>query len=190
MRLRLAEPRDGDGIAQIYGPMVETTPISFEVDPPSGDEMATRVAATLPDHPWLVADSDDRVVGYAYAHRFHPRAAYDWTVETSIYVDPGRWKRGTGRQLYTALLAILRAQGYRRAVALVALPNPASVRLHEATGFVPVGVYHRVGWKFGAWHDVGVWELDLAAAGSEPTGPIPVTALGPGVLEAALAAPA
>lgn len=184
--MRLAETRDGDAIARIYAPMVATTPISFEVDPPSGEQMAARVSGTLPDHPWLVAESDG-VVGYAYAHRFHPRAAYDWTVETSIYVDPTHWRQGGGRRLYTALLAVLRAQGYRRAIALVTLPNPASVHLHEGMGFGPVGVYHRVGWKFGAWHDVGLWELDLGAGGGDPAAPIPVTDLAPGVLAAALA---
>jgi L-amino acid N-acyltransferase YncA len=190
MRLRVAGPADGDAIAGIYGPMVATTAVSFELDPPTAGDMAARVAETLPDHPWLAADSDDGVIGYAYAHGFHVRAAYDWSVETSVYVHPGHWRSGVGRSLYTALTAILREQGYCRAVAGVTLPNPASVRLHERTGFRPVGVYHRIGWKLGAWHDVGMWELDLRPGPSPPTGPTPFADLAPRFLLETLGRPA
>jgi len=186
MRLRVADPADGDAIAGIYGPMVAATAVSFELDPPTGQAMADRVAATLPDHPWLVADGGDGVIGYAYAHRFHPRAAYDWSVETSVYVDPARWRRGAGGALYAALFALLRAQGYRRAVALVALPNPASVHLHERAGFRPVGVYHRIGWKLGAWHDVGLWETDLRPDEGPPEAPTAFRDLPPAFVAATL----
>ena len=177
MKVRLARPGDGDALAAIYGPMVATTAVSFELDPPSGAEMARRMASTLPAYPWLVMDAGDAVVGYAYAHRFHERAAYDWTVETSVYVDAGTRGRGVGRALYTALVSALVAQGYRRALAGIALPNPASVRLHESVGFRHVGDYRGVGWKFGAWHDVGMWELDLQPGGGPPSTPVPIDAL-------------
>jgi phosphinothricin acetyltransferase len=190
MRLRVADPEDGDALAGIYGPMVATTAVSFELDPPSGTEMGERVADTLPDHPWLVADTDDGVVGYAYAHRFHLRAAYDWSVETSVYVHPDHWRAGVGRSLYGGLIAILREQGYCRAVAGVTLPNPASVRLHERAGFRPVGVYHRIGWKLGGWHDVGMWELDLRPEPRPPTAPTAFRRLSPRFLATTLATPA
>jgi L-amino acid N-acyltransferase YncA len=177
MRVRLARPGDGDALAAIYGPMVATTAVTFELEPPSGAEMARRVAATLPAHPWLVMEAGPGVIGYAYAHRFHERAAYDWAVETSVYVDAAERGHGVGRSLYAALITVLRAQGYQRAVAGIALPNPASVALHEAAGFQSVGVYHRVGWKHGAWHDVGMWAFDLGPADDAPSPPTPLSAV-------------
>ena len=182
MRVRLARPEDGDALAAIYAPWVAETAVSFEAEPPSGEEMAGRVASTLPSHPWLVMDAEQGVIGYAYAHRFHERAAYDWSVETSIYLGTDARGRGVGRQLYTALLGILRAQGFQRAIGGIALPNPASVRLHESFGFRAVGVYRRVGWKFGEWHDVGMWELDLQRDGAPPGTLITVDALPGGLL--------
>jgi phosphinothricin acetyltransferase len=182
VRVRLAGPGDGDTLAAIYGPVVSGTAISFEVDPPDGAEMARRVAHTLPTHPWLVMDAEPGVVGYAYAHRFHERAAYDWSVETSVYVDERHRGCGVGRSLYRALIAVLGAQGFRRAIAGVALPNAASVRLHESVGFRAVGVYHRVGWKFGSWHDVGMWELELPHDAQLPAPPVAVDRLPSGTL--------
>jgi len=177
MTLRWAAAGDGEALAAIYGPAVTGSVASFELEAPSAAEMARRVGATMPAHPWLVLERTGRVTGFAYAHPFHPRAAYDWSVETSIYVYPDHWRSGAGRALYTALLAILRAQGFCRAVAGVSLPNPASVGLHESMGFRPVGVYHRIGWKFGAWHDVGHWELDLRPDAGAPPPPVIATSL-------------
>ena len=177
MALRWATTDDGDALAAVYGPAVTDSVASFELDPPDGAEMARRVSATMPAHPWLVLERDGAVVGFAYAHRFHGRAAYDWSAETSIYVHPDRWRSGAGRALYAALLAIMREQGLCRAVAGISLPNPGSVGLHEAFGFRPVGVYHRIGWKFGAWHDVGHWELDLQPDATPPSPPVPATSL-------------
>jgi phosphinothricin acetyltransferase len=182
VRVRLARAGDGDALAALYAPMVTETAVTFELEPPSGAEMARRVAATLPSHPWLVIDDETGVLGYAYAHRFHERAAYDWSVETSIYIDASQRGRGVGRSLYTALITVLRAQGYRQAVAGIALPNPASVKLHEAVGFEHVGDYHRVGWKHGAWHDVGMWALDLQPDGGSPSPAVPVGAIPSGLL--------
>ena len=182
MRVRLAGPGDGHALAAIYGPVVTGTAISFEVDPPDGAEMARRVARTLPAHPWLVMDAEPGVVGYAYAHPFHDRAAYDWTVETSVYVGDSHRGCGVGKSLYSALIAVLGAQGFRRAIAGVALPNAASVHLHESVGFRAVGVYHRVGWKLGSWHDVGMWELDLTNDDGAPAAPLAVDRLPSGTL--------
>ena len=183
MPLRLACAADGDALAAIYAPMVATSAASFELIPPTGEDMATRVVETVTRYPWLILEEGGTVVGYAYAHGFHTRAAYDWSVETSIYVHRDRWRTGAGRTLYTALLACLREQGYWRAIAGITLPNPASVGLHERLGFRPIGVYHRIGWKFASWHDVGMWELDLRPDhGAIPAPPTPIGDLDPEVV--------
>jgi phosphinothricin acetyltransferase len=166
MEIRMARPGDAAGIQAIYAPVVAETATSFEYDVPDAAEMARRVASRWPAHPWLVGvDDAERVLGYAYAGAFKDRAAYAWSTEVSVYIHPGAQRRGVGRALYAALFALLRRQGYRRAYAGVTLPNAASVGLHEAVGFVPVGRYERVGWKFGAWHDVGWWQRPLGGRG-------------------------
>ena len=191
MRVRVASDRDGAGLAEIYAPIVAETAISFELDPPGPEEMSRRVGQTLPTHPWLVVDDGGLVVGYAYAHAFAARAAYGWSVETSIYVHRDRRGGGVGRVLYGALLPVLRRQGYRRAVAGATLPNPASVALHEAFGFRSVGVYRRIGWKLGAWHDVGMWQLDLDPLDDgAPERPVPFGELAADVVALMLARPA
>jgi phosphinothricin acetyltransferase len=190
MQIRLATAADAAAVRDIYGPVIETTAISFELVLPSEDEMATRITSRHPAYPWLVAEGDDGqgVIGYAYAGQFKDRAAYDWSVETSVYLAEAARGRGIGRSLYTALLAVLTAQGYRQAMGGIALPNEASVRLHEGAGFTLVGVYRAVGWKFGTWHDVGWWQRPLAAAEGSPHPPIPLTELAPTTLASALRA--
>jgi L-amino acid N-acyltransferase YncA len=169
--LRVATVDDGPGLADIYGPIVRDSAISFETDPPDGAEMARRVAATLPTYPWLIADDDGMVAGYAYGHRFAERTAYGWAVETSIYVHADRRGRGIGRALYGSLLPILGWQGYRRAIAGATIPNPASEAIHAVAGFRRIGMYERIGWKRGAWHDVAWWQLDLGGDDA-PAAPI------------------
>lgn len=186
MQVRLAESRDAAGVQAIYAPIVATTPISFEVEPPSLEEMARRIARTMPAHPWLVALDQGHLAGYAYAGPHRIRAAYRWCVDVSAYVDPDSRRRGVGRSLYTALLAVLELQGYREAFAGIALPNPASVGLHQGLGFVAVGVYRRVGWKLGAWHDVGWWQRSLIASSDEPSEPKTLDRLDHEQLRAAL----
>jgi L-amino acid N-acyltransferase YncA len=190
MHIRVATAADAAAVRAIYGPVIETSAISFELVVPSEDEMASRITGRQPSHPWLVAEGEDGqgVVGYAYAGRFSGRAAYDWSVETSAYIAEAARGRGVGRALYAALLALLTAQGYRQAMAGIALPNEASVRLHEGAGFTPVGVYRAVGWKFGTWHDVGWWQRPLVGADGPPARPTPLTELAPATLEAALRA--
>lgn len=168
--IRDADPqRDAAACAAIYAPYVEGTAISFEAEPPTAEEFAERIATVAERYPWLVAeDADGDVAGYAYASQHHPRAAYRWAVDVAVYVDGSRQRHGTGRRLYEALLERLRELGYRVACAGVTLPNDASVGLHEALGFEPVGVYRRIGWKGGAWHDVGWWQLELLPADAGP----------------------
>ena len=115
----------------------------------------------MPAYPFLVADDGGQVVGYAYAGPHNDRAAYRWSANVSVYVDPSRHRTGIGRSLYRALLALLAAQGYRQAIAGITLPNAGSVGIHEAAGFTIVGIYRQVGWKLGAWHDVSWWQLTL-----------------------------
>lgn len=160
VEIRAATTADAPSIAAIYRPYVEDSVISFEEVAPDAAEIVRRMTAGA--LPWLVAVRDGSVVGYAYAGAHRSRAAYRWGVDVSVYLADGERRRGTGRALYAQLLAVLRDLGYVRAYAGITLPNPASVGLHEAMGFTPVGVYHRVGFKRGAWHDVGWWQLSLS----------------------------
>ena len=169
--IRLATPGDGPALAAIYAPIVAGTATSFEMEPPTADEMASRVAKTLAYAPWLVLDSDGAVQAYAYASRHRERAAYQWSVDVSVYIHERARRQGVGRSLYTSLFALLRLQGFYSAHAGISLPNPASVGLHEALGFQPVGVYRSVGFKRGAWHDVGWWQLPLRERTGTPDPP-------------------
>jgi L-amino acid N-acyltransferase YncA len=127
--------------------------------------MARRIRAA---HEWLVAERDGVVVGYAYGGVHRGRRAYQWTAEVSAYVDRGAQRTGVGRELYAELFKRLRERGFRLLVAGITLPNDASVGIHEALGFEPVGVYKNIGWKAGEWWDVGWWQLDLGAPEGEP----------------------
>lgn len=187
--IRLATPSDGEALASIYAPVVSDTHVSFETDPPTAAEMAERVRTTTERHPWLVCEHDGCVVGYAYATPHEDRPAYRWSVDTSVYVAEGWRRRGVARGCYESLFALLEHLGYGNAYAVVALPNEASVALHEALGFERVGVYRRVGYKDGSWRDVGHWERSLQRLGPEPSAPTPVPeAAGSEPFEAALAA--
>jgi phosphinothricin acetyltransferase len=172
--IRLATDADAAAIASIYAPVVRDTAVSFEMAPPSADVMRQRIRDVLALAPWLVLEEDGAVLGYAYAGSFRTRPAYRFTVETTVYVASGARGRKVGRRLYDELLRRVRLQGFRTAVAGITLPNPASVALHESLGFKPVGVYHKVGFKLGAWHDVGWWELPIGAYDDAPPEPSPL----------------
>jgi L-amino acid N-acyltransferase YncA len=170
--LRLATSADAAAIAEIYRPIVASTPISFELDPPDQHEFERRIEKTLTNHPWLVCENRRRVAGYAYASRHRERSAYQWSVDTSVYVHSDFRRRGVGQALYTSLFRILVAQGYYNAYAGITLPNPGSVGLHESLGFKPLCVYRNVGYKMGAWYDVGWWELALQPVSPTPQIPL------------------
>jgi phosphinothricin acetyltransferase len=159
--IRAATLDDATACAAIYAPYVEHTAITLETEPPASAEMADRITSAIATHAWLVATDHVRVVGYAYAHAFNARQAYDWSCEVSIYLDMGLRRTGTGRALYDTLLERLHARGYRMAVALITLPNQASVGLHRAFGFEDVGVWKNIGWKHGTWHDVALAQLAI-----------------------------
>ena len=163
--LRSATPEDADAIAAIYAPYVRDTAISFETEPPEPREMRARIGSTLVAHPYLVAEREGSVIGYAYSGAFHRRAAYRTTVEVSAYVADDARGTGAGRTLYEALLGELRRRGFHAAIGVIALPNEPSVALHERFGFRHVGTLREVGAKFGSWHDVGWWQLRLNADG-------------------------
>ena len=186
MHLRLAAPADAAAIADIYAPIVESTAISFEEVVPSVDEMRARIENTLRGYPWIVAEDDGVVLGYAYGGRWRERRAYRWSVEVTAYVHSSAQRRGVGRAVYGALFRVLEAQGFRRALAGIALPNDASIALHTAMGMTPVGIYREVGFKFGAWHDVEWFERALAHGGGVPREPIPLANLDPAVAMDAL----
>jgi L-amino acid N-acyltransferase YncA len=173
-RIRLATPADAAEIAGIYRPAVTESVISFELEPPGPAEMARRVARILERTPWLVCEVDGAVLGYAYAGPHRDRPAYQWSVEVSAYVSGDARRMGVARALYASLFAVLAMQGYRNAYAGITLPNVASVALHTAVGFTPVGVFAGVGFKHGAWHDVGWFERPLAPRIASPPTPMPL----------------
>ncbi len=170
--IRLATERDAEQIADIYAPNVTDTVISFEFEPPSADEMRRRIEVTLERYPWLVCERQGRVLGYAYASAHSSRAAYQWSVDVSVYVHEDARRLGVGRALYASLFAALDLQGFYNAYAGATLPNPASVGLHESVGFRRVGVYRGVGYKLGAWHDVVWWHLPLRERVADPDPPV------------------
>lgn len=169
MKLRQVSAEDAEDIAAIYAPIVERTAISFETEVPTSDQMRARIAKAVERHRWLVCeDAHGKVCGYVYAGAFRDRAAYRWSVETTAYVREDCRGKGIGKRLYGALIEDLRALGYCQALAGIALPNAASVALHEGVGFTPVGVYRKVGFKLGTWHDVGWWQLQLREPPASP----------------------
>ena len=185
-RIRFANANDAPSIQAIYAPFCESTTVSFEVRPPSVEEMAGRIERISPQYPWLVCECDGRLAGYVYACAHRERAAYRWSVDVAVYVGPEHHRRGIARALYTSLLAMLREQGYVNAYAGITLPNAASIGVHEAVGFKRLALFPGVGYKFGEWRDVGWWHRELQPPPADPTDPQPIGVLrnSPGVLAA------
>ena len=174
MLVRHADPdRDAGACARIYAPSVTAGVASFEADAPDAEAMGVRIAQTSERYPWLVAELDGTVGGYAYGSPFRTRPAYGWSAEVTVYVDAAHHRRGVGRALYVPLLALLARQGIHEACAGITLPNDASVALHEALGFTQTGLDRRIGFKHGRWWDVGRWQRTLRPHDGPPT------ALGP-----------
>jgi len=170
-RIRLATAADATQVLAIYAPFCRDTPVTFEIEPPSEEEMTRRIVTTLARCPWLVVEDHGEVVGYSYANRFHERPAYRWSVEVTVYVQAGYRREGVGRGLYTSLLGLCTLQGYVNAFGSITLPNEASVALHQSLDFRAVGINRHVGYKCGAWHDVGVWQQMLQAPEEDPAEP-------------------
>ena len=169
MLIRNADPeRDSPACAAIYAPNVADSVASFEAVPPDAAEFARRITVISERYPWLVAEIDGEVAGYAYGSAHRDRAAYRWSAECTVYIADGHRGRGVGKRLYTVLFELLARQNLRTVCAGITLPNPASVALHESCGFALVGIYRRIGYKFGRWHDVGWWQLDLPSSDDDP----------------------
>src|SRR5881392_31037 len=176
--IRLARAADSTAVADIYRPAVTERATSFELEPPDATEMRQRIVACLERMPWLVAEDDGNVVGYAYASPHRTRLAYQWSVEVSAYVDERAQRRGVGRGLYEALFRVLVLQGFRNAYAGITLPNAASEGFHRRLGFTRVGVFRDIGFKHGEWHSVGWLERALVPGDDTPPAPpIPLTVL-------------
>jgi L-amino acid N-acyltransferase YncA len=176
-RIRRAAATDAETIRRIYAPFVADMATSFETVPPDITEIERRLATHGDRYPWIVFENAGEVLGYAYASAHNERHAYQWSVNVSVYIDPRAHRSGVGRALYTALFELLRRQRFVNAYGGITLPNPASVGLHESLGFVPVGTYSRVGFKFGTWHDVMWLHLRLADAPAPPGDPLPIARL-------------
>ena len=168
--VRDATPDDAAACRDVYAPYVTGSAVSFETHPPTAEEMARRIAAAQERHAWLVLDDGGTVRGFAYGGPFMAREAYRWSCAVSVYLEPGRRRTGAGRALYEALFERLAAREYRVALAGVALPNDASLGLHRALGFEPVGTYRRIGYKHGRWRDVAWTQRSLIEGGSEGEG--------------------
>ena len=166
--LRIATAADADSFAAIYAAYVHQTAFTFETEAPDAAEFARRLQTIARQYPWLAAVDRDGVIGYAYACEHRARRAYRWSVDVGIYLDATVHRRGVGRRLYQALFALLIRQGYYNAYAGITVPNAPSIGLHESLGFQRVGIYRRVGYKLGAWRDVGWWELLMRESAAEP----------------------
>lgn len=171
--LRLATPADSAALLEIYAPYVRNTSITFETDVPDEKAFAERISHYLSFCPWLVAEVDGVVAGYAYAARHRERVAYQWSVECSVYIHDDFHRRGLASLLYKALFAILKRQGFRNVYAVINLPNDRSVALHEQLGFTYFATYEQVGYKLGRWKNVGWWRLILNEFSDEPEAPVP-----------------
>ena len=176
--IRLADPkRDARQVAAIYYPYVINTPITFESKPPDGNEISSRMENVLTSYPWLVCVHNDEVMGYAYGSQFRTREAYDWSVETTVYVREAAHGMGIGSAIYTGLLECLRLQGFVSAVGVIALPNHKSVMLHEKLGFREDGILPSAGYKNGTWYDVGLWWKKLHNPPAHPETPLKISDL-------------
>jgi L-amino acid N-acyltransferase YncA len=169
--VRAASAADAAACAAVYAPYVRDTAISFELEAPGEAEMRRRIEAAGATHAWLVLEQAGAVVGYAYGAQLHPRAAYRWSCEVSVYVEMGRRRTGAGRALYEALFERLAARGFRNVLAGMTVPNEASAGLHRAMGFRPVGTYRNIGYKLGRWHDVAYFQREIGDPGHPPAEP-------------------
>jgi L-amino acid N-acyltransferase YncA len=161
MRMRQATAGDAERIADIYNWYILNTIITFETDVVSPQEMKKRIQEKTITHDWLVGEVNQEVIGYAYYGPFRARAAYNHTVESTIYLSQENLGQGFGRVLYAKLLESVKARGFREVIGVIALPNPQSVALHRAMGFAEVGVLKRVGYKFARYIDVAVWQMAI-----------------------------
>jgi phosphinothricin acetyltransferase len=170
--IRLATPDDAKGLLDIYAPYIADTSFTFETETPSVQAFSKRIETYLDNWPWLVCEDNGVIAGYAYSSRYRERTGYQWCVESSVYIHDNYLKKGIATALYTALLEILKKQGFRNVYAVINLPNERSVAFHEKMGFQYLATYKNVGYKLGKWKDVGWWQLIINDYIHEPGAPV------------------
>jgi L-amino acid N-acyltransferase YncA len=168
IELRAARPEDADGIARIYAPYVVTNAVSFETKAPTAAQMKSRITAGEGLHPWIVAAEGKTVLGYAYAKPFRPGPTHRFGVEVAVYVAGDLEGQGIRRSLLTSLIATLTTQNFTHAICTLMTPNDKLIQLYESVGFRRAGQYREVCFKNGQWSDIGLWQRELAEAGSPP----------------------
>ncbi len=173
-RIRMATVEDCERILEIYTPYILNTTVSFETEVPSVEEFRERMKGIQAQFPWLVCEVDGKIAGYAYASKHAQRAAYQWSVDVSIYLDEAYHRMHIATDLYKALIDLVRAQGYYTAYALISVPNERSDMFHEKIGFRYAGTLHNAGYKLGQWHDLKYYEYELAAYPDVPVPPITI----------------
>ena len=185
--IRIATENDAEGILSIYQPYIENTSFTFETETPSLDAFKERINTYLISFPWLVCEINGIIAGYTYGGKHRERTAYQWCVESSIYIHDDFQKHGIGKALYSALIEILSKQGFRNVYAVINLPNDRSVQFHENCGFEYFATYEKVGYKLGKWKNVGWWKLSVNEYGDEPAPPIKFSELNKDFLPALFA---
>ncbi|MDO4814514.1 MAG: GNAT family N-acetyltransferase [Gemella sp.] len=168
IELRMARVDDAASLLNIYAYYVNETNITFEYDVPSIEEFATRIKEILKKYPYIVAEKDGHILGYAYANTFKGRAAYDWTVEWSIYLDKNHSAKGIGQKLFDKLVEILKEQNIVTIEGCITYPNEKSLAFHKKNGFKEVAYFNKVGYKFDKWHDVVWYEKALSEHQDKP----------------------
>jgi L-amino acid N-acyltransferase YncA len=184
--IRLAKSTDAADILTICAPYVKDTSITFETEVPAHDVMASRIANYLQNWPWLVAEIDGTIAGYAYASQYRERVAYQWSVECSVYVGTSYFGTGIAAALYKKLFALLSQQQFTTVYAVINLPNERSVSFHEKMGFTYFATYEKVGYKLGQWKNVGWWQLPLNECINEPPAPIRFSLLDKKIIDTTL----
>ncbi|MDR3681970.1 MAG: GNAT family N-acetyltransferase [Flavipsychrobacter sp.] len=173
--VRLITENDAQAVLDIYAPYVRDTIISFEYEVPTLEDFALRIKTNITEYPWLVCLQNDKITGYAYASKHRYRTAYQWSPEVSIYLSEEIHGKGIARVLYEALFSILQLQGYFNMFAGIGMPNEKSEGFHKALGFEEIGVFKKIGYKFGNWHDTKWFQRYLAEHIQEPTTPVKIT---------------
>jgi phosphinothricin acetyltransferase len=182
VEIRLAKTSDANEIRDIYSPSILSAAISFETEIPSIEEMQKRIENCLQKYPWIVCEVNRNIAGYVYASKHRDREAYQWSCECSVYVQNDFKGKGIGTELYQLLFQILKLQGFRNVYAGITLPNTASVNLHEKCGFIHFANYENIGYKFGNWHTVGWWKLQINNYDLQPPPPLKIYELNPEML--------
>lgn len=171
MPVRVVKPEDAESILKIYSPYITDTSVTFEIETPTIDDMRNRIINISHVYPWFVYEEDNEVKGYAYASKHRERAAYRWSVDFAVYVRTDSQGKGIGKALFTELIGAVTRLGYYNAFGVIALPNDRSIALHGSFGFIQAGITRNCGYKLGAWHDVGIWQLKLRDTEGEPAEP-------------------